>query len=78
MAFVILKTFWNRLEQLDMVDIKRDLYDEMIQYKMIKDGYQPDIYKIQGQERPPIIEIPAYRERFGCTGPEKKKYKTEH
>ena len=73
MAFVILKTFWNRLEQLDMVDIKRDLYDEMIQYKMIKDGYQPDIYKIQGQERPPIIEIPAYRERFGCTGPEKKK-----
>lgn len=68
MAFVILKTFWNRLEQLDMVDIKRDLYDEMIQYKMIKDSYQPDIYKIQGQERPPIIEIPAYRERFDCTG----------
>jgi glucosyl-3-phosphoglycerate synthase len=72
MAFVILKTFWNRLEQLDMVDIKRDLYDEMIQYKMIKDSYQPDIYKIQGQERPPIIEIPAYRERFDCTGLGKK------
>ena len=64
MAFTILKTFYNRLEQLDMVDIKRNLYDEMIQYNMIKDSYQPDIYKIQRKERPPIIEIPAYRERF--------------
>jgi glucosyl-3-phosphoglycerate synthase len=55
-----------------MVDIKRDLYEEMRQYKMIKDGYQPDIYKIHGEERPPIIEIPAYREKFDCTGLEKK------
>ncbi|MBW1867644.1 MAG: glucosyl-3-phosphoglycerate synthase [Deltaproteobacteria bacterium] len=68
MAFVILKTFFNRLEQLGMIDIKRDLYNEMIQYNMIKDSYQPDIYKIQGRERPPIIEIPAYRERFDCAG----------
>lgn len=66
MAFAILKTFYNRLEQLNMVDIKRDLYNEMIQYNMIKDSYQPDIYKIQGKERPPIIEISAYRERFDC------------
>ncbi|OQY02054.1 MAG: glucosyl-3-phosphoglycerate synthase [Desulfobacteraceae bacterium 4572_123] len=64
MAFVILKTFCNRLEQLDMVDIKRNLYNEMIQYNMVKDSYQPDICKIQAMERPPIIEIPAYRERF--------------
>ncbi len=68
MAFVILKTFFNRLEQLGMIDIKRDLYNEMIQYNIIKDSCQPDIYKIQGKERPPIIEIPAYRERFNCAG----------
>ena len=68
MAFVILKTFCNRLERLGMVDIKRNLYNEMIQYHMIKDGYQPDIYKIQGKERPPIIEIPAYQERFDHAG----------
>jgi len=78
MAFVILKTFCNRLEQLDMIDIKRDLYNEMIQYNMIKDSYQPDICKIQGMERPPIIEIPAYRERFGGADSGNKKMKTEN
>lgn len=66
MAFVILETFCNRLEQLGMVDVKHDLYNEMIQYNMVKGSYEPDIYKIQGMERPPIIEIPAYRERFDC------------
>jgi len=24
----------------------------------------PDIYKIEGHERPPIIEVPEYREKF--------------
>jgi len=35
MAFVILKTFFNRLEQLGMIDIKRDLYNEMIRVRLL-------------------------------------------
>jgi len=64
MSFVILMTFINRKIKLGLIDIKEDLHNEMIQYNLIKNEYKPDIFQIQGHERPPIIEIPAYREKF--------------
>jgi glucosyl-3-phosphoglycerate synthase len=64
MAFVILMTFINRKIRLGLIDIKEDLSNEMIQYNLIKDEYKPDIFQIEGHERPPIIEIPAYRKKF--------------
>jgi glucosyl-3-phosphoglycerate synthase len=64
MAFVILMTFINRKIKLGLIDIKEDLSNEMIQYNLIKNEYKPDIFQTEGHERPPIIEIPAYREKF--------------
>ncbi|MFC1813620.1 glucosyl-3-phosphoglycerate synthase [Thermodesulfobacteriota bacterium] len=64
MAFVILMTFINRKRKLGMVDYKDDIFREMIQFNLVKDEYEPDIFKIEGHERPPIIEIPEYREKF--------------
>ncbi|MEE9537295.1 MAG: glucosyl-3-phosphoglycerate synthase [Desulfobacterales bacterium] len=64
MAFTILKTFINRKIRLGLIDLKDELFDEMIQYNLVKNKYQADIFKIEGHERPPIIEIPEYREKF--------------
>jgi glucosyl-3-phosphoglycerate synthase len=64
MAFVILKTFINRKIRLGLIDLKEELFDEMIQYNLVNEKYQADILKIEGYERPPIIEIPEYREKF--------------
>jgi glucosyl-3-phosphoglycerate synthase len=64
MSFAILQTFINRKKKLGMVDYKEKLYNEMIQYNLIKDEFKPDIYKIEEHERPPMIEIPEYREKF--------------
>ena len=64
MAFVILNTFANRLEKLGIVKLNKKVYYEMIQYNLSKDEYQADIFKIQGVERPPMIEIPAYKKKF--------------
>jgi glucosyl-3-phosphoglycerate synthase len=64
MAFVILKTFINRKVRLGLIDLRDDLFDEMIQYNLVNEQYEPDIYKITGHERPPIIDIPEYREKF--------------
>ncbi|MBW2248025.1 MAG: glucosyl-3-phosphoglycerate synthase [Deltaproteobacteria bacterium] len=64
MAFVILMTFINRKIKLGLIDIKEDLSNEMIQYNLVKDEYKPDVFQTEGHERPPIIEIPAYREKF--------------
>jgi len=50
--------------KLGLIDIKEDLFSEMIQYNLVKDEYKPDVFQIEGYERPPIIEIPAYREKF--------------
>ena len=64
MSFVILKTFINRKIRLGLIDLRDDLYDEMIQYNLVHDQYKPDILKIEGHERPPMIEIPEYCKKF--------------
>ena len=73
MAFVILKTFINRKIRLGLINLKDDLYEEMIQYNLVHDQYQPEIFKLEGHERPPIIEISDYREKFKIDRPEVKK-----
>ena len=68
MAFVILNTFANRLAKLGLVDIKKEVFNEMIQYNLVGDKYRPDVFRIEGVERPPIIEVPEYRKKFGVKG----------
>jgi glucosyl-3-phosphoglycerate synthase len=65
MSFAIMKTFINRKVQLGLIQLNEKVYSEMIQYNLVKNEYVPDIYKIEGIERPPMMEIPAYREKFG-------------
>ena len=64
MAFAILMTFINRKRKLDGIDYKDDIFNEMIQYNLVKNEYEPDIFKVEGHERPPIIDIPEYRDKF--------------
>jgi glucosyl-3-phosphoglycerate synthase len=64
MSFVILKTFLNRITKLEFIDLKKDTFNEMIQYNLVKSEFQPDIFSVDGLERPPIIEIPEYRKKF--------------
>ena len=67
MAFVILKTFINRKIKLGLIELNEDMYDEMIQYNLVNDRYEPEKLKLEGLERPPMIEIPEYREKFGIS-----------
>ena len=64
MAFVIMMTFIKRQQKLGLIDIKNELFNEMIQYNLVRNEYKTDIFKIKGHERPPMIEIPEYREKF--------------
>ncbi len=64
MAFAILKTFINRNIKLGMMNLEKELFDEMIQYNLVEDNFEPDIIKLMGHERPPIIDIPEYRDKF--------------
>ena len=64
MAFVIMKTIINRKAKLGLIDLKKQMFDEMIQYNHVENEYQPLTYKMEGLERPPMVEIPAYRDKF--------------
>lgn len=64
MAFVIMKTFLDRIEKLGLVDKKHELFDEMIQFTLVEDNYEPDVYSFGTSDRPPIIEIEKYRKKF--------------
>lgn len=64
MAFVIIKTFLNRVQKLNRVDIKQEIFDEMIQYSLIRDMLQPQMHVLAQFERPPMSQIPDYMKRF--------------
>ncbi len=64
MSFAILMTFINRKRKLGMVDYKDDIFNEMIQYNLVKNEYKPDIFTVEGHERPPMLDIPEYCDKF--------------
>lgn len=63
MAFAIMKTFINRKIAMGMIELKEMMYDDMIQYTLVKNRIEPDIVTIKGVERPPMVEIPEYVNR---------------
>ena len=69
MAFAIIKTFINRKIELGLIEVTQPMNDEMIQYQMIKNRIVPDIEKILVYERPPIIEIPEYCQKYRLASP---------
>ena len=64
MAFAILKTFINRNAALGQIELNEAMFDEMIQYQIVDSQVKPDKIEIKGYERPPIIEIQEYRDKF--------------
>ena len=64
MSFVILKTFLSRLAKIEKIDLKAEMFNEMIQYQLIRDRYEPNLLEMKGHERPPMESIPEYRKKF--------------
>ncbi|MFO7839116.1 MAG: glucosyl-3-phosphoglycerate synthase [Desulfosalsimonadaceae bacterium] len=64
MSFMILQTFLNRIEKLGLITLNNALYKEMIQYKRLPECYETEIQRIEGHERPPMITVEDYLEKF--------------
>ena len=67
MSFAILKTFIQRQRRSGIIDLNADIFDEIIQYNLVENEYQPDSLKIKGLERPPMVSIPEYCLKFNIT-----------
>lgn len=63
MAFGIMEIFLNRIRKLGLIEMKKETYDEMIQFTLSDNSYKRKNYKIKAFERPPIITIPEYRNK---------------
>lgn len=65
MAFGIMQTFLRRIQKMGLIDLESELYNQMIQYSFLDGAYQQVEKEMIPNERPPIIEIPEYKEKFG-------------
>lgn len=64
MAFAIMKTFINRKERQGLIQLERELFDEMIQYRLVKGEFEAKTTRIEDLERPPMVTIPEYLEKI--------------
>ena len=64
MAFGILQAFLKRAEQLDMVNVKAEISQVLRQFQSREQKFEQQEFLIVEEERPPMIEIPEYREKF--------------
>lgn len=49
----------------DIIELKQDLYNELIPYQLVNNDIAPEVSKMVGTERPHLICNPDYREIFG-------------
>jgi glucosyl-3-phosphoglycerate synthase len=68
MAFVVIRTFFERMQKLNRLKVKQGVFDEMIQYLRVGENFQPEIHRFEQHERPPIIQLPEYQEKFAFSG----------
>lgn len=64
MAFGILRTFFKRMKARGIVDNLPELTVNLRQFLAQENRYEQVIYEIYEEERPPMIGIPAYREKY--------------
>ncbi len=67
MAFGILQTFLRRLESLGLADRLPDLNSKLHQFQFKDERYEEVEFELAEEERPPMIEVPAYREKFSTS-----------
>ena len=72
MSFGILLIILKRLQARGIVSKLPELTANLHQFKASEDCYEQIIHEIHEEERPPMIEVPAYREKYRLDGNESK------
>jgi len=69
MAFGILQSFLNRMESYGLVDRFPEMSNTFRQFQAEGNRYEQVLKEIVEEERPPMIEIQAYRDKFALNLP---------
>jgi len=65
MSFAIMECFFDRISDYGLIDLNEGPFYKMIQYQRSKEKYNQETYDYPRAFRPPMIEIPEYRDKFG-------------
>lgn len=65
MSFGILQSFLSRIESFSMVEKLPEMQNVFRQFQVEGNRYEQVTFEIVEEERPPMLEIPEYREKFG-------------
>lgn len=65
MAFGILQSFLTRAQKLGVIEGLPDLSVILRQFQVHDQDFEQIEFEIREEERPPMIEVPAYREKYG-------------
>jgi len=65
MAFGILRTFLSRVKSLEILPQMPDLSPVLCQFQVNNNCYEHIEFEIYAEERPPMKNVPAYRDKFG-------------
>lgn len=65
MSFGILRVFLNRLQALGMVHDMTELGSILRQFQARNTEYEQVLAEIREEERPPMIDVPEYRQKYG-------------
>ncbi len=65
MAFGILQAFLHRTGQTGILELKTEMADVLRQFQVREGQIEQQEFHIVEEERPPMIGIPEYREKFG-------------
>lgn len=63
MAFAITQVIINRLEERERLHLTEEINRSMKLIKLGQNGLQLDVRHIEDTERPPMLEVPEYRQR---------------
>ena len=67
MAFGILQTFLSRVKSLGIIKDLPDMKTVLRQFQAKDKFFEQIKHRIVEEERPPMIEVPAYRKKFGIS-----------
>ena len=68
MAFGILRAFLFRAEAFGVIGELPELNTLLRQFQAKEETFEQVVYEIVEEERPPMIELPEYRDKFGIKG----------
>lgn len=64
MAFGVTQTFLRRIQDMGLLTINSEMFNEILQYMLEDNSYKNIVTEMLARERPPMVNLQEYKDRF--------------